>query len=461
VDLVRNLAATAALLTLACSGLRSGEGGTDDDFVTASGAGTSRTTTTTTTTVTTASASSSSSSSTGSVADLPADKFDLGIMPDIQADPGCAAWTENTMTVGFSNIWIANSTEGTVSKIDTVSATEIARYVSGPMADPDPSRTSVNLYGDVVVVNRGGGIAKIAARLSDCIDRNDDGQIQTSSGPGDVLPWGDDECVLWHTDLPQSGTNGARPVAWEGTIDEEGCPITHPRLWVGHYNGPILNQGFFYRLDGETGSILDTRTVNEWGQSFDPLTYGPYGGAMDQNGDFWVGGRGDAPVIRIEEANAFITRFDAPFEVSQYGFALDESGRPWIAGCDGHIQTLDPSNGMWTDIGDAGGCLRGLQVDREGRGFIAGNSPCRLVEIDTVSQTIVATDIALPGCLEPVGVSIDVEGYVWIVDRGAQQAYKVDPDTYAVDATVAGLVDPYTYSDMTGAGLNLVVNPPG
>jgi len=29
-----------------------------------------------------------------------------------------------------------------------------------------------------------------------------------------------------------------------------------------------------------------------------------------------------------------------------------------------------------------------------------------------------------------------------------------------VAATVEGLVDPYTYSDMTGAGLDLVVNPP-
>ncbi len=43
----------------------------------------------------------------------------------------------------------------------------------------------------------------------------------------------------------------------------------------------------------------------------------------------------------------------------------------------------------------------------------------------------------------------------------AQSAFKVDPDTYQVALEVPGLVLPYTYSDMTGAGLNLVVNPPG
>ena len=56
--------------------------------------------------------------------------------------------------------------------------------------------------------------------------------------------------------------------------------------------------------------------------------------------------------------------------------------------------------------------------------------------------------------------SIDVEGYVWIVDQGVNQAFKIDPDTYQVQLTVSGLMQPYTYSDMTGAGLNLVVNPP-
>jgi hypothetical protein len=76
-----------------------------------------------------------------------------------------------------------------------------------------------------------------------------------------------------------------------------------------------------------------------------------------------------------------------------------------------------------------------------------------------MTRTLVNDQIPLPGCDDPVGISIDAEGYVWVPDRGADLAYKVHPMTYAT-VTVSGLVAPYTYSDMTGAGLGLVVNPP-
>ena len=68
--------------------------------------------------------------------------------------------------------------------------------------------------------------------------------------------------------------------------------------------------------------------------------------------------------------------------------------------------------------------------------------------------------VPLPGALTPVGVSIDSEGKVWVVDQGASMAFKVDPDTYQTLLTVTGLTSPYTYSDMTGAGLGLVTFPP-
>jgi hypothetical protein len=57
-------------------------------------------------------------------------------------------------------------------------------------------------------------------------------------------------------------------------------------------------------------------------------------------------------------------------------------------------------------------------------------------------------------------VSIDHEGFVWVVDQNGT-AFKVNPMDHSIALTVTGLVGPYTYSDMTGAGLDLVVNPPG
>ena len=85
-----------------------------------------------------------------------------------------------------------------------------------------------------------------------------------------------------------------------------------------------------------------------------------------------------------------------------------------------------------------------------------GKSP---KQFDTESRTVINGNVPLPGCVVPVGVSIDVDGFVWAPDQGANLAYKVDPVTYA-STTTTGLVQPYTYSDMTGAGLGLVSNPP-
>jgi hypothetical protein len=73
------------------------------------------------------------------------------------------------------------------------------------------------------------------------------------------------------------------------------------------------------------------------------------------------------------------------------------------------------------------------------------------------TETDGATDhgdgnITLPGCQTPVGISIDADGMVWVVDRGASHAYKVDPTDYSTQI-VEGLVNPYTY-------LGLVANPP-
>src|SRR5690606_10548894 len=62
-------------------------------------------------------------------------------------------------------IWIANSGEGTVSKIDTVTGVELGRYVVRPDSGGSPSRTTVNNRGDVAVANRLGGVTMVRANI--------------------------------------------------------------------------------------------------------------------------------------------------------------------------------------------------------------------------------------------------------------------------------------------------------
>ena len=101
-----------------------------------------------------------------------------------------------------------------------------------------------------------------------------------------------------------------------------------------------------------------------------------------------------------------------------------------------------------------------MMIDRDQRAWITTNDPCGLVQFDIKAGQWLTQAIPLADCNIPVGVSIDSEGFVWVVDQEAQRAYKVHPETFD-SVTVDGLIKPYTYSDMTGSGLRLQVDPPG
>lgn len=403
------------------------------------------------------------------------DKFDIG-EGDEGGNPGdCKGDGEGD--VEFTYAWIANSGEGTVSKIDTRTATEVARYVADPNINPQPSRTAVNLYGDAVVVSRGkpwavyvpegpGAVTKIAARIEDCIDYNQNGQIETSQGPEDVLEFGADECVLWHRVIDSDGyENGPRPVGWEGAKSDGGCVLPNPRLWIGWFDNDA-NIAHFERLDGETGETLDEVLVPWSG-----LQFGPYGGAVDGNGDFWAVGWQVGPLVRIDGKTLEVTTWNIPTPPGEdmtwtYGMALDENGHPWMASVGSAIH-FNPDTEEFTFAKTTNRSMRGVMVDREGRAWFAvdlaaenGYESCGLAVVDTATDEVIQDFVKLPGCYEPVGVSIDIDGYVWVPDYQAWKAYKVDPDTYQVVGEVEGLYEPYTYSDMTGAGLDLVTNPP-
>ncbi len=364
---------------------------------------------------------------------------------------------ENT----FSIIWIANSPEGTVSKIDTKTRTELARYYTGPTnGSDDPSRTAVNLGGDAAVSNRAGGIVKFASEDIRCIDRNANGVIDTSTGAADVRPFGADECMLWHIDTPVDGDpdHGPRPTAWDAGTQQTPCEVAEHRLWVGWWDYAD-NIGHFERLSGADGSTLDTVEVPDW-NTLGTNNYGPYGGAVNAEGDLWATGLSPGPLVHIDAQTLVYDRWDVPAGEMPYGIAVDAEGDVWMADFNGGVLHFDPDTETFNIIDTPNsGRGRGIMIDREGFAWIAGNSPCSAIQVDTATRTLVTDTIPLPGCSTPVGVSIDVDGFVWLPDRGANLAYKLDPLSYTA-TTVAGLVGPYTYSDMTGAGLALVVNPP-
>ncbi len=388
-------------------------------------------------------------------------KFDLSAGES--GGPSCAT---ECCPYEFSIIWIANDYQGTVSKIDTKTLVELGRYYTNATQGAGrPSRTSVNLLGDVAVTNRDpGSVTKIAAQLHNCVDTNANGTIETSSGAGDVLPWGTDECVLWHVPIDTEGfDSGPRPTAWEGgSAAADPCTTDQPRLWIGYKDDD--NDAIFLRLDGATGAILDDVNAGFWSGDGDK---GPYGGAVNADGDLVVTGKSDdEPAIRIDAESLEVDDLDVvgdSFEGGKYGMALDQQGNLWAASHhdDQGVHVYEFDDEQWTTIDGTGGTqLKGIAVDRDGSAWAAGVEPCRLVRLDVASRSVVDDNIALPGCSSPIGVSIDVDGFVWVVDHGANKAFKVNPSDYTTQQ-VEGLLGPYSYSDMTGAGLGLVVNPPG
>lgn len=366
-------------------------------------------------------------------------KFDVG-GDDTTGEPGCG--TDGGVP-DFSYAWVTNGCleaqdcpVSSVSKIDAETLTEVARYKTRPDGDGNPSRTSVNLNGDMAVANRLGGLTKIYARVEDCADANN-----TSSGPDDLKAWGDG-CMAWHTPMAYTSQ---RAVAWtQGTFNEQTCTYEDTRVWTaGVANGQIE----VVLVDGDSGAVLETVPVPEVAAG----PFGIFGGAVDGEGNFWGAQLGSGSLVRVRLDDLSVDSWPVP--IASYGMTVDSMGRPWV--CSVQTARFDPATETFT-IGDGnplGGS--GCMDDGNGRLWIAGRS---VVSIDLESMTEVASYLVptINGDLDTGytrGISFDHEGYIWAPANWANRAYRVDPDTGEF-TWVDGLQLPDTSSDMTGFGLS-------
>ena len=109
-------------------------------------------------------------------------------------------------------------------------------------------------------------------------------------------------------------------------------------------------------------------------------------------------------------------------------------------------------NCAFLNLGQANAERRFAEVSTAS-GFDFPDDGRALALVDWDSDGDFDVDVEMPS------LSIDFEGYVWLVDMG-HSAFRIDPETH--DYEVYGdLVGPYTYSDMTGFGLASVTNPQG
>jgi hypothetical protein len=257
----------------------------------------------------------------------------------------------NQTMASFDYLWPANTGDynrGTVSKFDSKTVREIARYMSvtcnslgkgdrsaacdgkngccamdsypqwqnrknkmapGPYQQINlmtnyPSRTSVDFNGDLWVNNRAFGVqssaTKIANDPSDCIDRNGNGKIDTS-----------------------------KDVNGDGVINTD-CNGNGQPDDIKDVKGQACSNGMaqeFYGLDDEC-ILMTTNTgpTDQWGR---PLSLGP--GRQDFGpSDAWAGTYNDGHFYRIDGKTGLVTdEADLPQSCQPYGLVVDSSGFGW------------------------------------------------------------------------------------------------------------------------------------
>lgn len=357
----------------------------------------------------------------------------------------------------FNYLWVANSQESTVSKVDTKKNREVARYRTGPGSE-SPSRTAVDNYGNVWVGNRIGtrAVVKIAGNNVSCIDKNGNGKIDTSADEdndwvidaAEILPWGDDECVLLSVnhwpELVAVGEYGPRGVA----IDSEGY------VWVG-----IYQNGKYYKLDPNDGSQINV------------LSSGSSYGLSAGKGVIWsyeVGVGLTSINMNTYQLTAYSNTFfgcDAGAHCF-YVIAADKDNNVWGANWQlGILQKFNPSAGTVTNytLPDAGfgASVRGVTITHDGFVWVTNYANGYVYKIDPriavppvplpISPYVLCTKQTNAGASALAGVAEDGDGNIWVVSSGGV-VYKLDPTPplCEVIATVPVGSGPYTYSDATG-----------
>lgn len=347
-------------------------------------------------------------------------------------------------TFASATVWAANSADGTLSRIDAASVTEVARYstVLGQPRGDEPSRVAVDWNDDVWVLNRAfdgqGTATKIASDPSRCVDRDHDGAIRTSTGPADVLP--DDECILFT--VPIGGPRETpRAIAIDGGGLERSSP-GHP--WVGLHDGEAILE-----LDGATGSTL---------RRIETPSFAPYAAAIDPWGAVWMSSR-DGYLARVDPrpATPRLDMIEVPLACwLVYSIAIDAEGRIAMTGfsCDS-VAVYDPTTGAIAHV-TTQPSTRGAVFDPSGELWVAHTGGL-LTMLDVAPLRVRRTvDLRAGGAspLETVGLGSDTIGHLWAVSEhgGAGDlgvATRVDLDgTVSGQVTIGGA--PHTQGDLTG-----------
>lgn len=375
--------------------------------------------------------------------------------------------------ITFPFIWIPNN-NGTVSKINSLTGEEIARYIVWPSKDKatlynGPSRTAIDLDGNCWVANRGlGTIVKIGSKenlqfedrnkngiCDTCIDLNNNGIIDDN----EVLPWGEDECVLKEILL-----FGDNPGAYiPGTYSKEYSNSIFPRalaidknnnLWVGAYD---LKK--YYKIDCITGSILSVIDLNDW-------NHHPYGAVVDKYGFLWSssGPSEEKNLIKIDtNKEIVVSKISNLQELTPYCLALDKFDHLFISGWTSNkLARLNIINNnldwVYSDSKNLNNS-RGITCTSDGDVWIANSGNNTVARYSNNGNFI----ISIPAAKNPTALSVDNMGNIWVCGLTDEKIYMIDSlaNTINLVKDIPNSDGHNAYSDMTGIISRTITNKIG
>ena len=374
----------------------------------------------------------------------------------------------------FPIMWIANAGEDSVSKVDTTTGRELARYRTwfGPAGQPGyynhlgspwsgaaPSRTAVDREGNCYVANRHfddrpADVIKILATGG--IDRNGNSTLETSADldnngvidPGEILLMGDlngngqldaneigDERIAWAVSVGSAGALG-RSLA----IDIDG------NIWLGLFSTQV-----YYKLSAVDGSIL--------AGPIDVSPNTPYGALVDGNGILW-GASLDGTLLKLDTRAPYAhTVYNHGFG-SDYGIAIGNN-RVYQANSSGNTYTeFDPVTETFSAPAASRFTALGIAVDGNGDIFV-GNASSGGVTKFRPDGSVIWSSPAQAGTGEVRGCVVDSNNDVWLIHLNVNKISKYRGSDGAALGVFPTGDSPYTYTDATGIGRFNTTAPSG
>ena len=443
--------------------------------------------------------------------------FDAGVLTNTQHVPSNQIVLGPTSVSKTRLVWVSNTapggsgatplSPGWIVRINTTIGPDLGRQTArfdsvllningqptgGNPSGNNPGRVAVDTNGDVWIVNRAyyegakqGTLSKFSGNIAHCIDRNNNGVIDTSydaNGDGIIDPYKtpalgtpaneveyfaqNDECIL---STIKVGAVGDIPRAV--AVDRNG------KIWVGTHTGHTV-----YRYNPNEPVALEASrsfTANSpfpfVGWFYSAATADDYVYFTSNPGWSAASGTGQIVRIKIDDVNqvdSVVCGGGTGTCGSVYGIvAVPGTHQAWAGGYSGtgvYKVNFDATPPTCTCIA-VPAQVTAVTLDLNGKVWASGYNTGNVYRINPTTNAIEAT--CATGGSNPHGLSVDFDGYIWSVQDNPNHLVRFDPVATANNCGRAAFrIDrgalpipagqsaygytPYLYSDFTGVQID-------